>query len=49
MASFPLDGEGFTLRLKDTQDDLENMILFKQEKMERRNRRSALRRRSSRR
>lgn len=32
----PLDDEGFTLRLKSTQDDLENMILFKQEKTERR-------------
>ena len=35
----PLDDEGFTLRLKSTQDDLENMILLQQEKTERRVRR----------
>lgn len=35
----PMDDEGFTLRLKSTQDDLENMILLQQEKTERRTRR----------
>ena len=35
----PLDDEGFTLRLKSTQDDVENMILLQQEKTERRTRR----------